>query len=62
MTVIYHDFSAASGNQTYGDEWDFSLAKTFAGKHQFLLKYADYNADGFATDTTKWWLQYYVSF
>lgn len=56
--VIYHDFQAASGGRSYGDEWDFSLTRAFAKKHTFLLKYANYNADGFSVDTKKWWLQY----
>lgn len=59
--VVYHDFSAESGSQAYGDEWDFSLARTFFDRHKLLFKYADYNADTFATDTTKWWLQYFIS-
>ncbi len=61
-SVVYHEFEAESGSQSYGDEWDVSLAKTFSKRHKFLLKYADYKADTFATDTTKWWLQYLVSF
>ena len=61
-SLIYHRFEAAAGGQKYGDEWDFSLSKVIAKKHKLLLKYADYNADGFATDTTKWWLQYFISF
>lgn len=61
-SLIYHRFQADAGGQKYGDEWDFALSKTIAKKHKLLLKYADYNADGFATDTTKWWLQYFISF
>ena len=61
-SLIYHRFEAEAGGQKYGDEWNFSLSKTLAKKHKLLLKYADYNADGFATDTTKWWLQYFISF
>ena len=60
--LVYHRFEAADGGQKYGNEWDFSLAKTFAKKHNLLLKYADYEAKGFATDTTKWWLQYFLRF
>ena len=60
--LVYHRFEAADGGQKYGDEWDFSVTKTFAKKHNFLLKYADYKAKGFATDTTKWWLQYFLRF
>jgi hypothetical protein len=61
-SLIYHDFSAESGGQDYGDEWDFSLVRTFAKRHTFLLKYANYNAQDLATDTTKWWLQYFLKF
>jgi hypothetical protein len=61
-SLIYHKFEAEAGSQKFGDEWDVSLAKSFAKRHKFLLKYADYKADTFATDTTKWWLQYLVSF
>ena len=60
--LVYHSFEAAAGGQKYGDEWDFSITKTFAEKHNLLLKYADYKAKGFATDTTKWWLQYFLRF
>lgn len=62
IAAIYHRFEAEAGDQNYGNEWDFSVAKAFAKKHKFLLKYADYNAKGFATDTTKWWLQYFINF
>ena len=61
-SLIYHDFRADSGGQSYGDEWDFSLTRTFAKRHTFLLKYANYDATDFSTDTTKWWLQYFVKF
>ncbi len=61
-SVIYHRFAAEAGGRKYGDEWDFSVGKAIFREHQLLLKYADYNADGFATDTTKWWLQYFISF
>lgn len=57
-SLIYHDFQAASGGQRYGDEWDFTLVRAFKKRNIFLLKYANYNAEGFSVDTKKWWLQY----
>lgn len=60
-TLVYHDFRAEAGGQNYGTEWDFAIAKTLAKRHKFLIKYANYKAKGFATDTKKWWLQYAIS-
>ena len=43
-------------DQHYGDEWDL-LASVKRGRTLFSLRYADYRADRFATDTRKLWLQ-----
>jgi hypothetical protein len=55
--LAWHDFRADDGGDRYGREWDasfgFPIAKGFDG----LLKFADYQADGFARDTRKLWLQ-----
>jgi len=52
--AIYHDFSADVGGD-YGSEIDLQVSKKF-GKHYYGgLKFADYNSDGFATDTQKIW-------
>lgn len=52
---VYHDFNADTGGN-YGSEIDLLVKKGF-GKHYYgALKYADYNADGFATDTKKIWV------
>lgn len=61
-SLIYHDFRAESGGQNYGDEWDFYVQRAFRKRHVLLLKYANYRADSFATDTKKWWLQYFINF
>ena len=54
--VIYHDFQSDVGNLDYGSEWDASLGFKL-GKVGVLAKYANYNADSFAVDTEKFWLQ-----
>lgn len=55
VSAVYHRFSADRGGQDYGDEIDLqALAKS--GRFTFIAKYADYDADRFATDTRKAWL------
>lgn len=54
--AIYHKFEADVGGADYGDEIDASLGFK-VGKVGVLFKYADYNSDGFAVDTTKFWFQ-----
>lgn len=56
FSAAYHDFSAEHGSDDYGTEIDL-LATAKWGKLAFTLKYADYTADTFATDTRKFWFQ-----
>lgn len=42
-------------DDSYGDEIGFVVAKSF-GNYGLNLKYAEYDADGFGTDTEKLWL------
>ena len=55
-TASYHDFHSQRLWLKYGNEVNLQLQAKW---HRFLgtLKYADYNAEGFATDTTKYWAQ-----
>lgn len=54
LDVVYHDFSADVGGD-YGSEIDLQVSKKI-GKHYYAgLKYADYNATGFSSDTQKIW-------
>jgi hypothetical protein len=46
----------------YGDEVDLVAAYTFSPRYGALLKYADYHADDFATDTKKLWLMLTATF
>lgn len=52
--AIYHDFSAATGG-SYGNEIDLQVSKKISKNYYAGLKFADYNAKGFATDTQKIW-------
>lgn len=55
-TLGYHDFRPDQGSGRYGDEWNAQLAVPFGKKLNALVKYADYRARGFATDTRKFWI------
>ncbi len=59
---VYHDFTDDTGNMDLGQEYDFLVAKKFGKHYSLLAKYAYYNADGFATDRQKFWIQAGVSF
>lgn len=54
--AIYHDLSAETGGADYGSEINL-LATAKWKKLGLTLKFADYNADEFATDTKKLWFQ-----
>lgn len=61
LAATYHDYRADEGSADYGDELNvvanFVIADGISGQ----LKLADYNADEFATDTTKIWFSLIVS-
>jgi hypothetical protein len=62
LTGVFHDFSDDTGNIHYGDEWDFQALWKFGKHYSVLAKYANYNADKFATDTQKIWVQGNITF
>jgi hypothetical protein len=53
---VYHSFKSERLSIDYGSEVDLQLQAKL-GRWNGLLKYAEYNADRFATDTTKYWLE-----
>ena len=55
LTAAYHRFNSDRLSQHYGDEMDAQLVLK-RKRTTFLIKYADYRADRFATDTRKLWL------
>jgi len=55
-SVTYHKFASDFGNLDYGQEWDAILGFSVRN-YAVLLKYANYDAKDFGTDTEKFWLQ-----
>ncbi len=60
-SATYHEFDSDRGNMDYGTEFDAALdfKISIIG---VSLKYARYDADGFAIDTEKFWLRLGYSF
>lgn len=56
VAASYHWFGSDVGAVDYGREFDASIGFKL-GAVGLLAKYADYNSDGFAADTRKFWLQ-----
>lgn len=54
--LVYHRFDSDRLSLHYGNEWNASLSAK-KGKWTLTAKLADYQADRFATDTRKAWLQ-----
>ena len=52
----WHDFRAAAIPRSFGQEWNLSVSRKLGDRYELLGKFADYRADGFATDTRKAWL------
>jgi hypothetical protein len=59
--LTYHEFDSDFGGLEYGHEWDASLGFKL-GPVGLLAKYANYQSEGFAVDTEKFWLQAEVNF
>jgi len=60
--VKYHSFSSAFGDVQYGTEWNALIASNIYKHFTLSVKYANYNADQFATDTEKFWLTLQAKF
>ncbi|KQN00590.1 hypothetical protein [Sphingomonas sp. Leaf25] len=56
VQAIWHRFESDRLVRHYGDELNF-LAQATLGRTTASVRYADYRADRFATDTRKFWLQ-----
>lgn len=54
--LAWHDYRADTGPR-YGSEWNASFGFPVGSRLKGLFKLADYQADGFARDTTKLWVQ-----
>lgn len=56
LQAAYHKYRSDRASRSYGNEIDL-LASAKFGKLTGSVRYAHYNASGFATDTDKFWLQ-----
>lgn len=56
VNAVYHHFSADRGGADYGTEIDLALTWSLSAKADLQLKFADFDADDFAGDTSKAWL------
>ena len=56
LSASWHRFRSDRLDLRYGSEWNL-LASARMGRTLLSARYADYRADGFATDTRKFWLQ-----
>jgi hypothetical protein len=52
--INYHDYRSDRLNLAYGGEFGGQLSAKLK-RYTFILKYSDYNAKAFATDTQKFW-------
>lgn len=57
LSVIYHRFDSDRQGQDYGDEWNAQATFKLTKNIGLLVKYADYRAQQFGTDTRRLWLQ-----
>lgn len=62
LRAIIHDFAATATSATYGQEIDLLASYPIRPNLVLLGKFAHYDADLFATDTTKGWLSLQLTF
>jgi hypothetical protein len=51
----YHDFNATRGGFDYGSEWGLMLGVPVTKQISTTFKFSRYNANSFASDTSKFW-------
>ena len=56
LRALWHDFDATRGGASYGRELDLLASYPLRKNVIALVKFAHYDADAFATDTTKGWV------
>ncbi len=61
MAATWHDFDADEGSTDYGSEINLVATYPLSKRTTALFKFADYDADEFATDTTKVWFMINVN-
>jgi hypothetical protein len=51
----YYDFNATRGSIDYGREWGLMLGVPITKQISTTVKFSRYNANSFASDTSKFW-------
>lgn len=62
LRAMWHDYNSTRLGIDYGSEWDALVSYPVTKQLGLTAKFARYNADAFATDTTKFWFQIEVKF
>jgi hypothetical protein len=62
LMLIFHDFRSDNDSIRYGSEFDAMAQMTVFERLDLLLKFASYNADNHASDTTKFWVSLHYRF
>lgn len=62
LAAFYHSYSAVEGDADYGSEIDLVASYKVFEKTTLVAKYANYDADDHATDTSKFWFMVNTKF
>lgn len=62
LLAVWHDYSSDVGSSDLGTELNLQASKKFANQYTLTVKYADYQADTFSSDTRKLWLMAEAAF
>ena len=57
LRAVWHDYGSTTGGIAYGREWNALASYPLDKRFTLTAKLARYEADAFATDTTKLWFQ-----
>lgn len=57
LRAVWHEYGSTTGGIAYGREWNALASYPLGKRFTLTAKLARYEADGFATDTTKLWFQ-----
>jgi hypothetical protein len=56
LMLVWHDYRADTTSLDMGQELNLQVSRTFASRYTLAVKFADYRAERFSTDSQKLWL------
>ncbi|MGL1956780.1 MAG: alginate export family protein [Colwellia sp.] len=62
LSATYHNLTSDLNDIDYGSEFDIVASYKASKNYSVLVKYANYSADDYSTDTNKLWLQLVAKF